>query len=721
MHDLFSFFSGGSGSISPYTLNFTSVLPSGFTHTRSDKVSTYRNSDGQMQLATSNAPLFDHDESGEALGLQCFESRVNYCTNHNATPSATTNISVTGDATVSVTTDSTATSSAKLANVVSGNVFEASGGAAGGTVVIAGGIGATGATSASLYARVTAGTSASFGITPDAMAGTISGSAYQRFSAENLTATNASDTFVITLPASTTIRLILNQMERGTFASPAIKTAGATATRQKQFTQMADLDDAPWFSSSAGTIIAEVTPASATGQPNASGIVVAGSAGGFPTDAFYMQTNSTSHAPNAYAKGNNVANNVASLSSPLTNRKSSVGIIYRNGVDVRGFSGPVVTSNIATSMTNSATNINTLTVGSFAANTWQFNGWINRIHFFKKALSLKAAAPFAIGSNTGHSERGILFGGQSNAEGFFSAATATTNGGERAGVALLDTVWGTSTRNWLINGATGGTSYVSWQGSAPAITKWKMIAEAFVQGGGTISGIIWDQGESNVGNTASIFKTAYEGIFDDMVTYLAGLGQTGVKICIQPLGRYRLNSSSAHNTNCSYLRQAQQELASENSSTICLGPEKSHQPLVDNLVHLTDAGYASQADLTLRKLLDFNGETISGGVDGPTIGTPSRSGTTVTVPITHDTGGTDFTPTSAIGGFQFYDDGVEISITSAVRTNATTITLTLNSTPAGTEELWYAWGSIYDDAGSTLVRDNSSYSMPLRAGKFSVT
>lgn len=721
MHNLFSLFSGGGGEgIAAYVMDLSSGLPAGATHTSNDTVKTYRDSSGQMRIAAANTALFDHDADGNALGLQCFESRTNRCTNYNAVPTATTNLSVTGDATVSITTDSSALSTAKLANVVTGNVFEASGGAGGGTVVIAGSIDATGSCSASLYARITAGANASFGITPDASATSISGSNYQCFVAENLNATATSDTLVITIPASTTVRFILNQLETGKFASPIIITAGATATRQKQFTKIDAINEASWFGASNGTIIVEATPALANGQPNPAGVVVAGSAGGFPTDAFYIQTNSNSNATNAYAKGNNVSNNVAALSSPLTGRKNSLGIIYRNGTDVRSFSGPMVTSNIATSMTNSASGINTLTIGSFAANTWHFNGWINKIQFFKQALSLPQAAPFAIGAATGHTERGIICGGQSNIEGYFSSAVTATNGGEHAAIGLLDDVWGTSTRNWLINAATGGTSFVSWQGTEAAITKWKLIATAFVRGGGSIDSIIWDHGESNTGNSVASFKSAYEGIFDDMIAHLSSLGQTGIKICIQPLGRYRLNSSSAHNTNCSYLRQAQQELAAENSSTICLGPEKSHQPLVDNLVHLTDAGYASQAVLTLRKALDFNGETISGAVDGPTIGTPTLSGTTVTVPITH-TDGTDFTPTSAIGGFQFYDDGTDIAISSAVRTNATTITLTLASTPSGTtKELWYAWGSLYNDLGSTLVRDNSAYAMPLRAGKWTV-
>lgn len=107
------------------------------------------------------------------------------------------------------------------------------------------------------------------------------------------------------------------------------------------------------------------------------------------------------------------------------------------------------------------------------------------------------------------------------------------------------------------------------------------------------------------------------------------------------------------------------------------------------------------------------------GVDGASITNAVRSGTSLTVTITHDAG-TDFTPTTGIQGFKYFDgSGNDIAISSAVRTNATTITLTLASGVAGT--LYYGYGWLYGVTQASLVQGNASTSMPLRAVKISVS
>jgi hypothetical protein len=195
-----------------------------------------------------------------------------------------------------------------------------------------------------------------------------------------------------------------------------------------------------------------------------------------------------------------------------------------------------------------------------------------------------------------------------------------------------------------------------------------------------------------------------------------------VPVVIVPLGRYSLSNNQATDNNAAALKQAQQELARD-YAWIHLAPEKVHQPLNDAIVHLTNAGYGAQAFLVVRKMLDVLGESIVGGVDGPTISAISRSGATVTLTITHD-GGTDFTPTSSIGGFRFYDGttSTEIAVNAAVRTNATTLTLTLASTPSNaTQILRYAFDQNFAVADTAFVRDNSTYPLPLRSGEWRST
>jgi hypothetical protein len=140
-------------------------------------------------------------------------------------------------------------------------------------------------------------------------------------------------------------------------------------------------------------------------------------------------------------------------------------------------------------------------------------------------------------------------------------------------------------------------------------------------------------------------------------------------------------------------------------------------------VHLSRVGYAGNAPLVARIALKATGESVAGGVDGPQITNVSRLVAAVTVTITHD-GGTDFTPTSSIGGFRFYDGttSTEIAISAAVRTNATTITLTLGSTPvSANQKLRYVYDQLYNTDYSTLVIDNSANLLPLRGCEWNST
>lgn len=86
------------------------------------------------------------------------------------------------------------------------------------------------------------------------------------------------------------------------------------------------------------------------------------------------------------------------------------------------------------------------------------------------------------------------------------------------------------------------------------------------------------------------------------------------------------------------------------------------------------------------------------------------STTSVTVSITHF-GGTTFTPTSGLTGFIATDDSGDLPISTAVRTNGTTITLTFTRTINGTITLQYLYGQNPDV--TSIVKDNSSLNLPL--------
>ncbi|NQZ14307.1 MAG: hypothetical protein HRT94_05740 [Alphaproteobacteria bacterium] len=174
------------------------------------------------------------------------------------------------------------------------------------------------------------------------------------------------------------------------------------------------------------------------------------------------------------------------------------------------------------------------------------------------------------------------------------------------------------------------------------------------------------------------------------------------------------------------LRDLYKKLASKYSYCY-LCPELYDLDLVDQ-VHRTDPHEVTAGTRLGRHFAYLAGETVSGSVYGAKITSATRSGTSVTVTIEHD-GGSDITPSSGIEGFVFHDDGTPITINSAVRTDATTITLTLASEPTGVETLYYGYDAmteLHNDVSGTsvisanIVRDNSAQTMPLQTAKISL-
>lgn len=372
----------------------------------------------------------------------------------------------------------------------------------------------------------------------------------------------------------------------------------------------------------------------------------------------------------------------------------------------------MVTTNTTVTMTDTAADIDTLTFGAFANNSGQFKGWIKSVKFFDQAYTMNQIATNMLGSKTGNSERGIAFAGQSNSEGYFAAATVFTNGGERAIIEDLNAAWGEVTRNWGINGATGGSSFTAWEddGDAP-LERFLETVRNFRKAGGVIEALVWDQGESDMGFVASVWESRVGAILENL---RAACGS--VPVYIVQGGIYRLNTTDTQKNNC-YEWKYGHQLIAENNSWCKLLPPKMMQPNLDG-THLTDAGYTEQGHIIARFIMDDLGETVSGGVTPPSITSAVLDGDDVVFTITHGDG-TDFTPTTAIAGFEMFDDGVRVDHSAAVRTDATTLTVTLSATPSGTVTYRYGMGSGVDFSGSNedpanFVRDNSTpYNLPL--------
>jgi hypothetical protein len=704
-------------------------IPASLTYSRADTVATYRNSSGELTLGTSNGPRFNYTFAGVALGLLNEGSAVNRCTNHNATPAATTNVSVTGTATVTLVADATALATAKIGNVVTGNVFQASGGASGGTVVIgdAGGttghIGATGACSASVYARDVTGSGVSFGITPTPTVKAISGGAYALYQADNMTATATTDRMVFTIPAGVTINFILNQLEVGPFSTTSIKTAGATATRQKDGLVMTLLAaNWPGYSQAQGAILVEsdrYAPVNATG--NAHGAILANGTGLTNCISVYKDTATGALKTRTY-------DNSVQLYSVNTGSYDKAGqgnlarytwgFAWRDGSLVTIYNGPSVYWDITLSSSFDAA-FNRLDIGSrpFTENIY---GHIRAIRFFDKYVNVENAGQYMVQSG----DKFFLYTGQSNSSGHFKCPVSGTgqNGGQLAGTIMMDSFW-TSTRNWMVDGATEATRIRYQVGDTPDLF-WineqtgdignplarclRIAAGAMVNG--TCMGIMDHSGESDAGGLTQAEYIAAQNAKFERIFLVTGV----VPVYIKSLGRNQASDLSTYRT----MREFQRALVASNPTRYKLLPEKTDLLMGDTL-HMADASYATSVNRDIRFAMNDLGETVSGPVNGPAVSAVSRSGATVTITLTHPSGITDFTPTTGIEGFVFLDNATPVTISAAVRTNATTITLTLASTPSNASQtLHYIYNSMFGVNIANMVKGNDANSLPLQAAKF---
>ena len=332
---------------------------------------------------------------------------------------------------------------------------------------------------------------------------------------------------------------------------------------------------------------------------------------------------------------------------------------------------------------------------------------------------------------------GVIGGGQSNMRGYFQSFGANNNNGELAYEGNAELAFGWSDVDF-VNGATNGSYAVKahavstsqpddwWFDPVDGVfgnsyDAWESAALASIN---PTELILWDQGESDafkIGSTAQNFDPAkaadYEASLLAIFNKMRSIVGT-VPVLIVPIGR---RGDSFFLSGWQAIREIQQKIAAQ-YDWIFLAPEKFDLDLHDD-VHLSDTAYETQAVRIAQKSRHVLGQALPTGVDGPEITSVSRSGTSVTVTIAHEKG-TNFSPGSAIAGFEFWDggypangdiNGSEIAITSAVRTNSTTITLTLASEPTGSEYLIYGQSSMIPSRHnhSNLVVDTQG--LPLRS------
>lgn len=693
----------------------TQSLAAGMTYTRADNVSIYRNTAGKWVSATANTPRFDHDANGNPLGILMEGTVTNKCTNANYNPSTTANMTKAGDAasTLTVVSDADALAAAGLDMIcTNGMVYKLDNSAGTGTayVDITGTAGNTNPHTISVWARGNSGTVGAVtrsGTSANSLNMT-GGNPYERYVLANETPSSTGVQMRIRVNAGKVIWFILNQFEEMPFATSVILTSGAAATRQADRLTY-NLTGKPWFDSAQGYMGIRYRPLGF--MPATYQYLMVADNGSSSNDTMGLRLNISTNDLCAYVRAGAASQHTSpNADVHIAGCLNSGGITWQSGAATILSGGKINAKTYA----SSPSGMTVLNIGSRTSGLDPFYGHITKI-----VIGSEIASVAVLGERLHEpSDIAVAGGGQSLVRGYFSSQQS----GSEAGKQKFREVVGLAHPQKVVtfvDGALGGSAATNttdagnywWNlssGSRGPAFDW--FYDSIEAAGIKPTAVLFELGETDSGaiknglTTPAQYKSAMQAIFTDIRNTFGE-----IPVILQKIGRRTgFEFSGAIQT----VREIQEELIEE-LPYIHRGTETYDVTLHDE-VHPNDAGFLTMAQRNGRKMAAIFGAALA-GVDGPSISGWSRTGTTVTVTIGHDAG-SDFTPSSAIEGFHFFDDGIEIAVTSAIRTNASTVTLTLSTAPTGSvQRLTY----IYDEEAtiniSNLFKDNAANPMPLRS------
>ena len=704
---------------SNYRLDFLSSLPNEVTYARNDNVATYRDSNGDLKLAAADEPRIDHDENGNALGLLVEGSRVNELTSYNANPTDTAGWTRGGDANgiFSVVDAPASLFSAGLGNLCpSGKVFKLdnSAGATSFYVESSVTVGDLDVRSCSAYFYIDEGgtVSGTFGLAYDVEQDLSiylkKNYAWQKLLVENVTPPVTNRCLRIKAYPGQVIYFILPQLEKGTFCSSPIVVSGAAAIRKLDDVFIAGLQSKSWWNEDQGYIairfsIPNFSPAS----------VYTIAAHNTSAESIGVRLDGTDRSVRGWVRSQSSTRHASATGDPMMENTAHVMGVTWKSEEATTFSGLATYTRTWVGQSN-PNGLNELRIGQRNSGSDPIYGHVKDVVIGKKHLdTLAKIGRVSVPVN----DVFLIAGGQSNINGHFSVPDEAS----RNALIFEATRQSPNMQAIWISGSTGGSAVIRQNTTDP--DKWWLDplnnyahGQAFdtflattANAGAKADIIVWAQGEQDshsIGSSASertAYKSALLRVFEDMRAVLGS-----VDIYIQFLGTRNGFTSTG---GMQAVREVQKELIVENS-WIYFGAEAYDVDLDVDEIHYTDQAYIDLATRIGRKIAKDRGANIIGAI-GSSIASAIRTGTSITVNITHD-GGTGLNLTSGIEGFHFFDDGVEISITSATSDGIDTVTLQLASTPTGTETLYYIYDDEYPLDKTKILRDNAEIPMPLQ-------
>lgn len=707
-----------NNSVSAESFNFETSLPNGWFVTRSGATATYRDSSGDLQQASANTERIDHDASGNPLGILIENSATNKVLGKNFNPTATTGFSIT-NGTLTIVDNTAELAAAGLDGIcTNGDVYRATNTSGTSVLTLSDTVGNTNKHSYRIWAYATGGT-ASIDLIGSGSQTIAQDTAFTMYEVEDITPTATTRYLRGVITSGRSLYFILPHLEENSFLTSTIlnESAGSTSTRNRDEVKYSNLDSASFWSQSAGGIVATVRlPAYGYAEQGFFGAVQDSDSGNNQIGVRSI-TGTGRVDGNFRVSGSDQSNE--NIGVPLTDDEFATGILWKSG-EVTTFESHGMRFRRETGISNHTATLDTLYLGRYQKYFGYANLHVTNLYVLKGEAALSDAGSAFLSEN----DTGFAIGGQSNGEGASEIEGLFTNGGEVAAIGELDNYY-TTGRNFISNMAIGGSALYARNNATnywlenDATTAGPLLTNALetwnAVGASRLKGIIWNQGETDVAaESKATLKAGWLQVFTLM---RASLGD--IQIYLMPPAR-RSDNASADTFYQNWL-DAYKELADENAYITML-PNTKVLALVDetgatDTVHVSDAGWSEYAPWISRQLASDDGQSVSGAIAGSTITGVSRSGTTVTVTLTHASGITDFTPATAIEGFVF-KYGVsetEINISSAARTNATTITLTLDDLPlSGPETLEYCYGTGYNLDPAQLVRGNDSNTLPLQ-------
>lgn len=649
-----------------------------------------------------NEPRFAHDENGTPLGLTIEPQATNRCTNNNTNPVDISGFTTTGTGSLSIINDSAELEEAGLDLIcTSGQVFKAEATSASPfTVFLPGTVGNTAPKAISLYAR-NEGDSAEIALGGAPLS--IASAEYQRFKHENLTPPVNNQRFTITVSNNSSLYFILYQLDNDATCSSVIPVNGALTTRPNDRATLNNIDLENWFSNDQGFMICRYRHHRLVDGD--SYIAVMNNGGASNTVGVRIDQNSKS--PRGYVRSSNAYQlSTENNDTQLESIRNIVGVRWssRESEMISGGLRAIATMN------NLPTGINQLELGARNNGISAMNGYIESIHIGSENIS-----SHELGKKIQQAQDFVVVGaGQSLIRGHFLSQEDGTDGGKLQMRRTLGSIK-KSSGTIFVNGSTGGsaanktsddTNYwwdldANTRGNAFDVFYFR-IDNARVRP----THILWGQGEADahqigLNTSAAQYKQTLEAIFADMRQTLGDL-----PIYIQKIGR-RTGFTNIGGTQI--IRDIQNQIIAENDW--CLEAAEIYDLSLHDSVHLSNAGYIEAAK---RNGLILAGST---GLAGATISNASRDNLNITVTIEHD-GSTDFSPSTAIDGFRFFDGANEITVLNAVKIDPQTISLTLSALPNnGNAVLYYGYDSMDGLDIAQIIRDNSPNNLPLKPAR----